>query len=97
VFAESDLHFLSAIFIFFSATIPVYLSAKVRKELKGLTVALTIFIIIHGIYHILAYFGYDFLSESVFEPLSVIALIVFGLMYLAANRGKLKSVIKQNG
>jgi hypothetical membrane protein len=96
VSAESDLHFVSAIFIFFSAAIPIYLSARVGKELKSLTVALAVFIVIHGIYHILAHLQYS-LSESVFEPLSVIALIVFGLMYLATRRNRLRGAIKQHG
>jgi hypothetical membrane protein len=79
---ESDLHFISAMFIFFSAGIPIYLSAKVKRDLRSLTIALSIFIIIHGIYHILAQYGFEFLSEAVFEPLSIIALIGFGLMYM---------------
>jgi hypothetical protein len=68
----------------------------VGRNLRWLTVALSVFIVIHGIYHILGQLQYSFLSESVFEPLSIIALIVFGLMYLT-TRKKLRSAIKQDG
>jgi hypothetical protein len=81
-------------FIFFSAGIPIYMSAKVKKDLKSLTIALSVFIVIHGVYHILAQFGFTFLSETVFEPLSIVALIGFGLMYLTKRN---KQRVVKNG
>lgn len=94
--SESLLHFVSAIFIFFSAAIPLYLAAKMRKDLRLLTVALSIFIMIHGIYHILGQLEYAFLSESVLEPLSIVALIAFGLMYLFVRK-KQRRVVTRDG
>ncbi len=94
--SESLLHFASAILIFVSAAIPIYLGTKVRKDLRSLTIALSIFIVIHGVYHVLGELGYEFLSESVFEPLSIVALLAFGIMYLTVRK-KQRSVVTSDG
>jgi hypothetical protein len=43
---------------------------------------LTIFILIHGLYHIFGFFGYSLVAEEFFEPLSVIILILFALLMI---------------
>lgn len=84
--SESDLHFASAILFFLSAIVPLYLGISLKKDLRRLTFVLSGFILVHGTYHILGYLGYDYLSENVFEPLSIAVLIAFGIMYLFTRK-----------
>jgi hypothetical protein len=78
---DTQLHFISAIAIFFAAAVPIYLTLRLKGNLRRLTLTLAIFILTHAIYHIAGYFGFNFLA-GVFEPLSVIALILFGITLL---------------
>lgn len=87
------LHFVSAIFIFAAAVIPLYLSFKLKDTLRKLSIALAIFILIHGFYHIFGSLGNDFLASSVFEPISAAALVAFGILYLAEARGRQKKKV----
>jgi hypothetical protein len=45
-------------------------------------IVLATFVAVHGIYHITDYFGFSFLAEWLFEPISISILIFFGLLYL---------------
>ncbi len=83
---DSLFHVISAVFIFAAAAIPIYLSFKLRDKFRKLVIALAIFIVFHGVYHIFGSMGKDFLSSSVFEPISAMALLAFGAMYLIAVR-----------
>jgi hypothetical protein len=85
---ESQLHFISAILILFAAVVPIYLTIKLRNDLRKLVLILTIFILVHSIYHIAGFFGLTILSEAVFEPLSVAILIYFGIIYYEITRPK---------
>lgn len=85
---ESQLHFISAILILFAAIVPIYLTIKLRNDLRKLVLILTIFILVHSIYHIAGFFGLTILSEAVFEPLSVAILIYFGIIYYELTRPK---------
>jgi hypothetical protein len=85
---ESQLHFISAILILFAAVVPIYLTIKLRNDLRKLVLILTIFILVHSIYHIVGFFGLTILSEAVFEPLSVAILIYFGIIYYELTRPK---------
>jgi len=78
---DTQLHFISAIAIFLAAAVPIYLTLRLKGNLRRLTLTLAIFILTHAIYHIAGYFGFNFLA-GVFEPLSVIALILFGITLL---------------
>jgi hypothetical protein len=78
---DTQLHFISAMAIFLAAVVPIYLTLRLKGNLRRLTLTLTIFILTHAIYHIAGYFGFNFLA-GVFEPLSVIALILFGITLL---------------
>jgi uncharacterized paraquat-inducible protein A len=78
----TDLHFVCSLFIFAAAVIPIYLSVMLKGNLRKLTIMLSIFVMIHSAYHVAGTLGIDFLSEQVFEPLSIVALIFFGLFYL---------------
>jgi hypothetical protein len=86
---ESQLHFISAIAIFLAAVVPIYLTIKLKnKKLKRLTLVFSIFILIHSFYHITGYFYFDFLAYRVFQPLSVVILIIFGIVYSFSFRTK---------
>jgi hypothetical protein len=84
--AEIEFHFLSAITILIAVTIPIYIAIQLRhsnnSHLRNLIVVLAVFISVHGIYHITDFFGFSFLAEWLFEPISVAILIFFGLLYL---------------
>lgn len=83
---ETELHFICGIFIFVAAVIPIYLSVMLKGNLRRLTIVLSIFVLIHATYHVAGTLGIDFLAEGVFEPLSIVALIFFGLYYLNLTR-----------
>ena len=85
---ESQLHFISAILILFAAVVPIYLTIKLRNDLRKLVLILTISIFVHSVYHIAGFFGLTILSEAVFEPLSVAILIYFGIIYYELTRPK---------
>lgn len=81
---ETPLHFISAIIILLSALVPIYLTVKLKNHnLKKLTLILSIFISIHAAYHITGFFGFNLLADGVLEPLSVVVLIFFGIVYSA--------------
>jgi hypothetical protein len=64
--------------------IPIYISINIKTgnklKITAITVTLTVFILIHGVYHIFALFGYTLIAEGFFEPLSVIILILFAIL-----------------
>jgi hypothetical protein len=80
------LHLISTIAIFSAAIIPIYISIRIKTgnklRIRAITVTLTIFILIHGLYHIFGFFGYSLVAEGFFEPLSVITLILFALLMI---------------
>ena len=78
---ETNLHFISAIVIFLAAIVPIYLTLKLKNNIRKLTLILTIFILTHAVYHIVGFYGLTLLGEGVFEPLSVAVLIFFGINY----------------
>ena len=87
---ESWLDLISAAMMFFAAIIPAYLSLKLKGDISKLTIALTAFIVVHGIYHVVRMQGIESLADSVFEPASIIVLIAFGVTYLGVSYKKKK-------
>ena len=85
---EVQLQFISAIIILASSAVPIYLTIKLRDNLKKLTLILTVFILIHAVYHVFGFLGYSILAEGVFQPLSVITLIFFGIVYSGFTKPK---------
>jgi hypothetical protein len=86
---ETQLHFISAVAIFLSAVVPIYLTVKLKNDkLKKLTLIFSIFILIHSLYHVTGFFGFYFLAEVVFMPLSVVALIFFAIFYSSSTKTK---------
>src|SRR5215831_10604399 len=67
---------------------------RLKNDLRRLTAILSIFILIHAAYCWLDYFGFDFLSDGVFEPLSAAALLFFGISYYGIAKQKKVSIKK---
>ena len=84
MFHTNLLHLISTIAIFSAAIIPIYISINIKAgnklKIRTITVTLTAFIIVHGVYHIFELFGYTLVAEGFFEPLSAIVLIVFAFL-----------------
>jgi lipopolysaccharide export LptBFGC system permease protein LptF len=85
---ESWLDLVSAVLVFFAAIIPAYLSLKLKGNIRKVTITLTAFIVVHGIYHVVKMQGIESIADSVLEPASVIVLIAFGLTYLGVSYEK---------
>ncbi len=85
---EIQLQFISAIIILASSAVPIYLTIKLKDNLKKLTLILTVFILIHAVYHVFGFLGYSKLAEGVFQPLSVTSLIFFGIVYSGFTKPK---------
>lgn len=80
---QDEFHFFNAIAVFAAAVVPIYLTLKLKNpNLKKLTLVLAIFIIIHGIYHTVGSLGNIVLAKGILDPISAVALLGFGLLYL---------------
>jgi len=76
--------FGSIIFLALAAAgiVPLIIAIKVKIwSIRVLSLLLGLFAIIHGLYHLTVGWGYGFLGEMIFEPISVSILVVFGLYY----------------
>jgi hypothetical protein len=78
---ETQLHFISAVLILLAAIVPIYLTIKLKDNLKKLTAILSIFILMHAAYQVVGFFGLNLLADGVLEPVSVAVLIFFGINY----------------
>jgi len=85
---ESQLDLVSAVLIFFAAIVPAYLSLKLRGYIRKVTITLSAFILLHGIYHVVRMQGMELMADGVFEPASIVVLIVFGATYLGVSHKK---------
>ena len=65
---ESQLHLVSAILILLAAVVPIYITIRLKNNLRKLVIVLTIFILVHAVYHVVGFFGLTILAEAVFEP-----------------------------
>ncbi len=89
---EIQLHFISAIVILLAALVPIYLTIRLKDNLRKLVVILSLFLLTHSVYHILGLLGLTLLAEGVFEPLSVAVLIIFGFVYSDIAKPKNMSI-----
>jgi hypothetical protein len=85
---DTQLHLVDGVVILLAAAIPIYLTVRLNNDLRKLTAILSVFILIHAVYCWLDYFGFDFLSDGVFEPLSAAALLFFGIYYYGVAKEK---------
>ncbi|MGB8450406.1 MAG: hypothetical protein WCE25_11855 [Nitrososphaeraceae archaeon] len=82
------LHLASAVIMFAAAIVPIYLSLRLKKNLRILTFLLAVFILFHGIYHLAYYFGEEELGEGVFRTISIVVLIIFGIAFINVARSR---------
>ena len=90
--SEIQLHFISAIVILLAALVPIYLTIRLKDNLRKLVAILSLFLLTHSVYHILGFLGLTLLAEGVFEPLSVAVLIIFGFVYFGIAKPKNMSI-----
>ena len=88
MFDEKLLHLASAVIMFAAAIIPLYLSFRLKSNLRILTVLLSLFIFIHGIYHLAYFAGEEVLGEGFFRTISIVVLIIFGGVFMYMDRSK---------
>jgi len=93
---ETQLYLVNGVVALLAAAIPIYLTINLNNNLRKLTATLSIFILVHAVYCWLDYFGFDFLSDGVFEPLSAAVLVYFGISYLGITNQR-KASIKNMG
>ncbi len=84
--SEAWFHATSMVLILAAAAIPVYLTFRLKGKLRILAAMFSVFMVMHSGYHILGTTGYVSLGENVFEPASVVALVLFGLFFLKISR-----------
>jgi len=89
---DSQLSLVNGIVALFAAAIPIYLTMRLNDNLRKLTAILSIFILMHAAYCWLNYFGFDFLSDGIFEPLSAAVLMLFGIFYYWIAKQKKVSI-----
>jgi Ca2+/Na+ antiporter len=82
-------HLIDAIVYLIAAAIPVYFILKSRSStdnnnnhLLRLTIVLIGFILIQVFYHIAGIAGFRLLAKGFLEPLSMAALLLFGIIYI---------------
>jgi Ca2+/Na+ antiporter len=83
---------IDAIVYLIAAIIPAYFILKSRKSinnsnnyLRKLTMVLVGFILVQVFYHIAAIVGFRLLAKGFLEPLSMAALLFFGVIYLVST------------
>ena len=91
---DTQLYLVNGVVALLAAAIPIYLTIKLNNNLRKLTVILSIFIITHAIHSLLDFFGFDFLSDGVFEPFSAAVLLFFGISYYEIAKQKKVSIKK---
>jgi hypothetical protein len=93
LFDGNLLHLASGLIMFAAAIVPVYLSLKLRSNLRILTVLLSLFIFIHGLYHFAYFAGQEILGEDLFRTVSIVVLIIFGGAFIYIEGSKKEKVI----
>ena len=85
---------IKAIVYIVAAIIPSYFLLKSRNtsninndynHLRTLTILLIGFILLQTFYHIVGALGFRLLAKGFLEPLSMVALLLFGVMYLIST------------
>lgn len=82
---------IDAIVYLVAAIIPAYFILKSRNSINNnnhltkLTIILIGFILMQVFYHIVGTLGFRLLAKGFLEPLSMVALLLFGVMYLIST------------
>ena len=82
---ESTLNLVNATLLIASSTIPLLMAWRAKPSpIRILSILLTSFILVHGIYHLVAFLEVEplmLLGEAVIEPLSWLLLFAFSIYY----------------
>ena len=81
---------IQAVVYFIAAIVPVYFILKSKntnndngkRHLRNMTVLLVSFILIQGVYHFAGTMGFRLFAKGLLEPLSIMVLVSFGIVYL---------------
>ena len=81
---------IQAVVYFIAAAVPVYFILKLmnanndngKRHLRSMTILLVSFILIQGVYHIAGTIGFRLFAKGLLEPLSIMVLLSFGILYL---------------
>jgi len=81
---------VQAVVYFIAATVPVYFILKLKntnnyngkRHLRNMTILLVSFILIQGVYHFAGTIGFKLFAKGLLEPLSIMVLVSFGIVYL---------------
>ena len=81
---------IQALVYFIAATVPVYFILKLKntdndndkRHLRNMTILLVSFILIQGVYHFAGTIGFRLFAKGLLEPLSIMVLLSFGILYL---------------
>jgi len=82
---------IDAIVYLVAAIIPAYFILKSRNSINNnnhltkLTIILIGFILMQVFYHIVGTLGFRLLAKGFLEPLSMVTLLLFGVMYLIST------------
>lgn len=93
MFDENLIHLASGVIMFAAAIVPIYLSLRLKSNLRILTVLLSLFIFIHGLYHLAYFAGEEVLGEGLLRTISVVVLIIFGGAFIFMDRSKKEKLI----
>jgi uncharacterized membrane protein (DUF485 family) len=80
----SYLHLLNFIFMLVTASVPAYLAIRLRgtnRRLLYLSAGLTIFALVHALYHLADFLELVDLADSYLLPFSVVLLVLYGVYY----------------
>jgi hypothetical protein len=91
---ETQLYLVNGVVALLAAAIPIYFTIRLNNNLKKLTAILSIFILTYAVYSWLGFFGFDFLSDGVFEPLSAAVLMFFGISYYVVAKQRKVNIKK---
>jgi hypothetical protein len=79
---ETTLNIMAFAALFLIAIVPLYIALTVKvRSLRIISLLLGIFAITHGLYHLSNAYSQPFLGNVIFEPISVVFLVSFGLYY----------------
>jgi Ca2+/Na+ antiporter len=81
---------IKAIVYIVAVIVPFYFLLKSRNisnntYLRKITVILIVFIFVQIFYQIVGALGFKLLAKGLLEPLSMVALLLFGVMYLIST------------
>lgn len=78
------LHLLNFLLMLTTASVPAYLAIRLRgsnPRLLYLSAGLTVFALVHALYHLADFLELGDLADNYLLPLSVVLLVIYGVYY----------------